>query len=42
MSQLNINKEELLKSFAEIKNRINTKIMKCIKTIFSKEGLIKI
>ena len=42
ISEVYINKKELINNFADINNLINLKIMKCYKVIFSKEGLKKI
>ena len=39
-SEIGINKEDLLKTFIDIKSRLNLKSMKCYKLLFSKKGLI--
>ena len=41
ISEIKINKQEILKNFIDIKNRINLSTMKCYKLVFSKKGQIK-
>ena len=41
ISEIYINKKDLLSNFEDINNIINLEIMKCYKVIFSKEGLKK-
>ena len=41
ISEIEINKETLLNNFKNYKKSINLKVVKCYKSVFTKEGLIK-
>ena len=41
VSEIEINKDKLLKNFRDVKNTININIMKCYYALFKKEGIIK-
>ena len=40
-SEVNINKDELIKGFKNINNIMNLNVMKCYKSVFTKSGIIK-
>ena len=40
LSELKIDKQKLLKSFIDIKSKININVIKCYKLLFSKEGFL--